>query len=738
MPLAGYAERLSVRPGQTLRFHVANATGARVAARVVRVRCADPNPAIGGITTEAVPLDVTTLAEPGPQGVPAGSYAVAGPAGMLRRVSDCTFSIRIHPTLALTRRQVIMSSRDDSGRGIALELTPSLTLRGTIGTDAGQATVETASPVSLHAWTHVELIVDSARRTLTLITSPHADKAATQAVTTALSAAPALDAPSRRMSLASASDAAPIDTFNGRLEHPVLMSWAQSVANAAEAAPVARDQACIGDWDFALDMHTRRIIDTGPLGHHGELINTPTRAVCGSLWTGQEHCFRHAPEQYGAIHFHDDDLDDCCWPATHAVTLPEGFKSDAYALLLKAGEVEDNIPFFVVPPKGRATAKIAVLVSTYTYTIYGNHARPEWMNDPEWRAALVAQTQAWHAYPYNPGEHRDYGLSTYNVHTDGSGIGLVSWRRPMLNLRIGYITYPYPDIRGSGLRHYPADSHLLMWLAHMGHDVDLITDDELHHEGRALLAPYKVVVTGSHPEYHTPQMLDALQAYRDSGGRLVYLGGNGFYWKIALDPARDGIIEIRRGEGGIRAWAAEPGEYYNQFDGQYGGLWRRNARPPQKLVGVGFTAQGNFVGSYYRIDPSARTDPRVSWIFEGVTGDTVGGEGFSGRGAAGFELDRVDKRLGSPENAIVVARSENHPPEAPWMLVPEEQLTHITTIPGQTHKALIRADMTWFDCPGGGEVFAVGSITFCGSLPVDHFNNDISRILDNVLRRFSR
>ena len=86
----------------------------------------------------------------------------------------------------------------------------------------------------------------------------------------------------------------------------------------------------------------------------------------------------------------------------------------------------------------------------------------------------------------------------------------------------------------------------------------------------------------------------------------------------------------------------------------------------------------------------------------------------------------------------MIAASENHPPEAPWMLVPEEQLTHITTIPGETHKALIRADMTWFDCPGGGEVFSVGSITFCGSLPVNHFDNDISRILDNVLKRFSQ
>ncbi|MDH4392924.1 MAG: N,N-dimethylformamidase large subunit [Aquabacterium sp.] len=724
LPLTGYADRLSARPGQTLRFHVANATGAPVVAHVVRVHCADPNPAIGGVRTEPVAIPVTTLEAPGPQTVPLGSYGVLGHVGLLSQASSCSLTLLVHPTLQLPRRQVIVSCLDDAGRGLALELTPALTLRATIGTAAGPATVETAAPVPLHAWTDVALVVDAANQTLTLRTTPWQDQTASQTATTALAATPLLHAPSRRLSLASASDTAPVDTFNGRLEHPVLRAGA------------AADSACIGDWDFALDMHTNRATDTGPLGQHGTLVNTPTRAVCGAHWTGQEHCFRHAPAQYGAIHFHDDDLDDCRWPATHAVTLPDGLKSDAYALLLQAGDVQENIPFFVVPPRGQASARIAVLVSTYTYTVYGNHARPEWINDPAWRAALVAQNKAWGAYPYNPGEHRDYGLSTYNHHADGSGIALVSWRRPMLNLRVGYVTYPYPDIRGSGLRHYPADSHLLMWLARMGHDVDLITDDELHHEGAALLAPYKAVVTGSHPEYHTPQMLDALQTYRDSGGRLVYLGGNGFYWKIALDPAHDGLIEIRRGEGGIRAWAAEPGEYHQQFDGQYGGLWRRNARPPQKLVGVGFTAQGNFVGSHYRIDPAARSNPQVSWIFDGVRADTVGGEGFSGHGAAGFELDRVDKRLGSPANAIVVARSENHPPEAPWMLVPEEHLTHITTIPGLPHKALIRADMTWFDCPGGGEVFAVGSITFCGALPVNQCDNDISRILDNVLRRF--
>ena len=73
------------------------------------------------------------------------------------------------------------------------------------------------------------------------------------------------------------------------------------------------------------------------------------------------------------------------------------------------------------------------------------------------------------------------------------------------------------------------------------------------------------------------------------------------------------------------------------------------------LVGVGFTAQGNFVGSHYRIHPAARSNPKVSWIFDGVSADTVGGEGFSGHGAAGFELDRLDHRLGSPLNAVVLA-----------------------------------------------------------------------------------
>ena len=53
-PLAGYADKLSVRPGETIRFHVASQVTEPVAARFVRVICADANPAGPGIKLEPV------------------------------------------------------------------------------------------------------------------------------------------------------------------------------------------------------------------------------------------------------------------------------------------------------------------------------------------------------------------------------------------------------------------------------------------------------------------------------------------------------------------------------------------------------------------------------------------------------------------------------------------------------------------------------------------------------------
>ena len=699
VPLTGYSDRLSARPGETLDFKVSSQFEAPFTARLTRSICADPNPAGQGIVEEDVPGVFPEQSFPSRvQTFSPGSYALTERPVALE--GSFAMSVLVFPTLAKPHPQTILSVGDGA---LFIDGTGAAALR------RGGAVAVASGPVPLHRWSRIDAAYDSAANRLTVTCTPMV--AQIQAMSghaeAGGSGGAALGGPvviAARMEEGQAGE-----HFNGRIEAPALYRGSSTETGTL-----------IARWDFAQDISTTIIRDTGEAGLDATLVNLPTRGVRGALWDGSEMCWRHAPQHYAAIHFHDDDIYDFEWDTDFSVTLPDDLPSGVYVMRIRCGDAEDAMPFFVCAPHGKPRARVCVLVSTYTYIVYGNHARPDFV--PEWKERF----ERWNAYPHNPAEHREYGLSTYNDHSDGSGICHASHRRPLFNLRPGYVTYGYGE--SSGLRHFQADSHLMSWLHAKGIDYDLITDAELQAEGHAAIDGYDVVATGSHPEYHTRETLDALQTYRDTGGNLLYLGGNGFYWRVALHRESD-AIEIRRAEAGIRAWAAEPGEYYNAFDGAYGGLWRRSGRPPQMLAGVGFSAQGNFNGSFYN-----RTcfDPAYDWLFEGIGSDVIGDYGFSGGGAAGFELDRADTRLGTPENAVVLASSAGHGDD--FILVPEEQLTHLTTLPGEPEDKLIRADMIWFDVPGGGSVFSTGSITFCGSLPWNGFDNDVSRLLENVIR----
>ena len=206
---------------------------------------------------------------------------------------------------------------------------------------------------------------------------------------------------------------------------------------------------------------------------------------------------------------------------------------------------------------------------------------------------------------------------------------------------------------------FNADTHITDWLEAGGIAYDVITDEDLHREGLAILAPYRAAMTGTHPEYLSTPMWDAIDAYLGQGGRLMYMGGNGFYWRIAYRGEDTTALEVRRAETGTRAWAAEPGEAYHGFTGEYGGLWLRLGRPPQSLVGVGYIAQGFDAATCYRRRPGS-FDSRASWIFDGVGPDeAIGDFGLIYGGAAGSEIDRHDRRLGSPPHALVLASSRD-------------------------------------------------------------------------------
>jgi N,N-dimethylformamidase len=236
----------------------------------------------------------------------------------------------------------------------------------------------------------------------------------------------------------------------------------------------------------------------------------------------------------------------------------------------------------------------------------------------------------------------------------------------------------------SGLRHFPADTHLICWLHHFGIQYDIVTDHELHREGLSAISQYSTLLTTSHPEYHTWDTIEALQKFRDSlGCNLIYLGGNGFYWRIAASSRGIGsygknessckLLEIRRCESGVRTWASDCGEYYNFLDGgSYGGLWRNSGRPPWKLVGIGFAAQGSFVGKPYNRICFDRPDI-TDWVFQGIDDRMLGDFGYSGDGAAGFELDRIDPADPNVQDGEVVVLAQAFTKsDARFILVPED------------------------------------------------------------------
>ncbi|WP_171182182.1 N,N-dimethylformamidase beta subunit family domain-containing protein [Ruegeria sp. HKCCD8929] len=692
LPLTGYVEQLSGRPGETLEFKVSSSSDRPFKVRLVRSISADPNPAGPGILEEDAsaffaPREVTSVHRP----FYPGSYGMAEADIAAEAGTVLDFAVTICPTQRCDRVQSVLSCG---------EIDLCVDANGAACLSAGKDQVCVGEPLKLRKWYRLEARL--ADGTLTL-TQQLLGRYATEPVRVVgpVGSHGLNDRPTVGARL---SDGRVTQHFNGKIEAPVIEA----------------DGVTLCAWDFAQGM-TKTMVPA-LAGPDLALINFPARAMTGASWDGTEMNWRHRPDHYAAIHFHQDDIYDFGWDTDFTFTIPDDMPSGIFIMRLECDGHHEAIPLFVCPPLGRRKADLCVLVSTFTYAIYGNHARPDY--DPSWQDRIAG----WNAYPHNPAEYPQYGLSTYNYHSDGSGICHASHRRPLFNLRPGYITFG--TTLCSGLRHFPADSHLISWLHAKGFEYDLVTDHDLHTHGHSAIAGYKLLTTGSHPEYHSEESLNALRDYRDNGGHLAYLGGNGFYWRIAVHNVNDGMLEIRRAEDGIRAWAAEPGEYYNAFDGSYGGLWRRNGRAPQDLVGIGFSAQGEFFGDPYR---RVSVDPDVEWVFRGIESDVVGDFGYSGNGAAGFELDHMDARIGTPDSAVLLARSVTR--ESGFMLVPEEQLTHLTNLSGGTEADAKHADMIYCSYPGGGSVFATGSITFCGSLPWNDYDNDISQLLQNVFEK---
>ena len=99
-----------------------------------------------------------------------------------------------------------------------------------------------------------------------------------------------------------------------------------------------------------------------------------------------------------------------------------------------------------------------------------------------------------------------------------------------------------------------------------------------------------------------------------------------------------------------------------------------------------------------------------------------------------YDRPVIDYALGTPPHTMLIASSHGHSQNS--LLVPEEQYFVSPGIDG-IQDARVRADIVYFTTPNGGAVFSVSSMAWCGSLPHNDYDNNVSQLTGNVLDRFA-
>ncbi|NOX51960.1 MAG: LamG domain-containing protein, partial [Gammaproteobacteria bacterium] len=279
--LVGYCDPISVRAGEKINFKFSAYVPGEASASIVRLISGDDRPHGTGLLEE----EVVSIPEPlqlSEQPLLPGSFATVCD---LPGVAQGTISFWFYPTLLRSNRQTMLSFGD-----LVIDVS-------THGIHVVWKNAEIALEVNLQQrrWYHlnlsfgdeVDLVV---KRIATNVAEQPAKWSAQKAIALRLTGGELLLAASGPNNAC----------FNGRME----------------ALSIMADNEQVACWDFSKSTETQNIVDVSGNHHHGQLHQTPTRAVCGVNWDGSEQNFQSAPEQYGAIHFHEDDLTDAGWTDT--------------------------------------------------------------------------------------------------------------------------------------------------------------------------------------------------------------------------------------------------------------------------------------------------------------------------------------------------------------------------------------------------------------------------------------
>ena len=109
-PLNGYSDRLSVRPGETVRFHVSCDGPGTYRAQLVRLICADDNPAGAPFSCEPIEALLNGIHEGRARVIHAGSHGIVPASRHFAHGGAFTLQALVMPTSPAKGRQGIVGT----------------------------------------------------------------------------------------------------------------------------------------------------------------------------------------------------------------------------------------------------------------------------------------------------------------------------------------------------------------------------------------------------------------------------------------------------------------------------------------------------------------------------------------------------------------------------------------------------------------------------------------------------
>ena len=402
--ITGYSDKFSARPGETIGFHVNSELGESYQADIVRLIHGDTNPDGPGYKEEEITSSVSGTYDGEHQPLYSGSYIFV-PYSPLMDVKSFTLCALIYPTTPVTDTEGVtvgtqglltkFDEENETGYGLFINDDGELTLK--LGGGKGNVqSFSTSKPLFRKVWYKVAASFNAETGEVCLVQQAHVtntngghgmsmlhpledtnDSITAQAkgahqnndAPFLMAASTAAAASGRSICGAHFREVTspleiPVNTcnYNGKIERPKLLNRAASATEielmfasaGVEHVPNELRGALIGAWDFSANMEQNAanptVYDMSPSRLNGHGINLPIRGVPGFNWSSAYMSFLHGPHEYGAIHFHDESVDDARWKQSFDFKIPDnlkaGFKAavagdkDALKLFLTSNQSE--------------------------------------------------------------------------------------------------------------------------------------------------------------------------------------------------------------------------------------------------------------------------------------------------------------------------------------------------------------------------------------------------------------